>query len=174
MGAPKRVFKASGNDTLRCWMCKSHKIWTLFGSNSSRASGRDARCKVCKYAYLKQYRLAHPEVERERDRKRKRTPSARARDRRRRSGPGAHADVVARYDALATVPTSRCAICDSGPTTQRYGRLSIDHDHATGDIRGLLCARCNTALGFFRDSATLLDKAAAYLRQHATQSGLSA
>jgi hypothetical protein len=50
----------------------------------------------------------------------------------------------------------RCAIC---------GELGshIDHDHATGHVRGFLCNRCNTALGKFRDSPVLLRNAAAYI-----------
>ncbi len=46
----------------------------------------------------------------------------------------------------------------------RVRRLSIDHDHNTGDIRGLLCHNCNVAIGHLNDDPELLDAAAGYLR----------
>jgi hypothetical protein len=62
----------------------------------------------------------------------------------------------------------RCAICRQVETTRgpngRPRRLSIDHDHETRDIRGLLCHRCNVALGLLDDNPELLDAAAGYLR----------
>jgi hypothetical protein len=41
--------------------------------------------------------------------------------------------------------------------------LHVDHDHATGVIRGLLCFRCNNALGDFREEYELFQRAADYL-----------
>lgn len=52
----------------------------------------------------------------------------------------------------------RCAICKRQDT-----RLCIDHCHKTGRIRGVLCHRCNSGIGSFRDNPTLLTAAAAYL-----------
>jgi hypothetical protein len=41
--------------------------------------------------------------------------------------------------------------------------LSVDHNHATGEIRGLLCQACNHAIGKFKDKPELCRKAADYL-----------
>ena len=53
-----------------------------------------------------------------------------------------------------------CAICNGG-TSKHF--LAVDHDHRTGEVRGLLCANCNKVLGRFRDSVERFRRAAAYL-----------
>ena len=55
----------------------------------------------------------------------------------------------------------RCAICDE-PNHVLY----VDHDYITKDIRGALCPRCNTGLGYFKESPALLAKARSYLVMH--------
>lgn len=64
------------------------------------------------------------------------------------------------YALLLQVQTGLCAICRQ-PEVGR--RLAVDHCHATGRIRGLLCSRCNTALGLLDDSGDRLRKAADYI-----------
>lgn len=44
-------------------------------------------------------------------------------------------------------------------------KLEVDHDHKTGKVRGMLCRRCNGALGWFGDSIEFLKKAIAYLEK---------
>ena len=64
---------------------------------------------------------------------------------------------------------NRCAICGQVETAvSRTGRpksISVDHDHDTGRIRGVLCDRCNRALGYLRDNPDLLRRAADYLER---------
>lgn len=52
-----------------------------------------------------------------------------------------------------------CEICGS------IDCLAVDHDHDTGSVRGRLCHFCNRALGFFKDSPELVQKAAEYLKE---------
>lgn len=52
-----------------------------------------------------------------------------------------------------------CAICGKIPK----GKLDVDHCHASGKFRGMLCKGCNTALGKFKDSPALLARAIVYL-----------
>jgi|SRR5665647_1797311 len=66
------------------------------------------------------------------------------------------------YDLLFIEQYGRCAIC--GTKAENLSRaLVIDHDHATGKVRGLLCDVCNSGLGFFKDSRFILKYAIRYL-----------
>lgn len=56
----------------------------------------------------------------------------------------------------------RCKICG------QLKKLNVDHDHATGEVRGLLCHGCNVGIGFFRDSPELLRSAIDYLVRSTT------
>ena len=55
----------------------------------------------------------------------------------------------------------KCSICDNEFKNNRYAY--IDHDHKTGNVRGLLCPRCNTILGFCNDDIEILKSAINYL-----------
>lgn len=66
------------------------------------------------------------------------------------------------YNAIKEFQGGVCAMCRRAKGTTR--RLSIDHDHRTGEVRGLLCSVCNNILGHFRDDQELLRDAASYLR----------
>ena len=54
----------------------------------------------------------------------------------------------------------QCLICDIPLLT----RVDVDHDHLTGQVRGLLCVSCNGGLGIFKDSIERLERAIQYLK----------
>lgn len=68
------------------------------------------------------------------------------------------------YDQLLVAQGNACAICLRLPEDGQWKRLKVDHNHATGKIRGLLCHHCNVALGHFGDSQILLQHAQHYLQ----------
>lgn len=73
---------------------------------------------------------------------------------------------VEEYDELFEIQEGACAICgrtDNGVNQHGPMRLAVDHDHETGEVRGLLCNRCNTALGLLDDDPERLRIAARYL-----------
>lgn len=75
----------------------------------------------------------------------------------------------ARYMEMFDAQDGKCAICREPEKVMRHGKvaaLAVDHDHITGAVRGLLCHECNTGLGKFRDSASILTLAIAYLEKH--------
>jgi hypothetical protein len=65
------------------------------------------------------------------------------------------------YTDMLDLQNGRCCIC--GHTNKSGKKLFVDHDHDTGKIRGLLCARCNIALGMLRESFPYADNLCEYI-----------
>lgn len=74
------------------------------------------------------------------------------------------------YDNLLSKQNNSCAICSTHQSKLRRS-LSVDHNHKTNQVRGLLCDNCNLVLGHAFDSVTLLDKAIKYLQKYTTKNG---
>lgn len=70
------------------------------------------------------------------------------------------------WDGFIKRQRSRCAICRTGKPGGRGERWHIDHDHVTGQARGLLCHRCNMGIGFFLDDPDIIKAAARYVTRH--------
>ncbi len=64
------------------------------------------------------------------------------------------------FNVLWIKQSGLCAICSEPLDLHKY---RIDHNHITGEVRGLLCASCNTAIGLFKDSIKSLIQAVRYL-----------
>lgn len=73
------------------------------------------------------------------------------------------------YRGLLASQNGVCAICLK---VDDYYSLAVDHNHETGNVRGLLCSNCNLALGKFKDSPDLLRKAGEYLEKHGNGSSI--
>lgn len=92
-----------------------------------------------------------------------------ARNKEWRDGGGRRQSTVAvygisleRYNEILAQQGGVCAICKETCPTGRA--LAVDHSHSTGEVRGLLCTKCNPMLGFARDDVAVLEAAIAYLR----------
>jgi len=66
------------------------------------------------------------------------------------------------YDRMLTEQDNVCVICGTD-YPGKQGRFVVDHNHVTGEVRGLLCNQCNVGLGALQDNPSLLLKAAQYL-----------
>lgn len=66
------------------------------------------------------------------------------------------------FENLLKSQAGRCAICGDVPEKA----LHLDHNHQTNKIRGLLCSKCNTALGLLNDNPDTVEAAAVYLRRN--------
>jgi hypothetical protein len=56
-----------------------------------------------------------------------------------------------------------CGICGTDEPQGRHGNFQIDHDHVTGEVRGVLCHNCNLMIGHAQDDPDILRAAIAYL-----------
>jgi hypothetical protein len=137
-----------------CSRCGTEKELSEFYRDKRRKNGRSSWCRLCWVAFAKQRRDA--------------------------KGPRGRKDedlrllygiTIQDYERMLREQNKVCAICKSkerifSHVSKKPQRLSVDHDHGTGKVRGLLCSRCNKALGLFFDDTALLTAATAYLIQH--------
>lgn len=65
------------------------------------------------------------------------------------------------YQQMLSAQDGKCGICSNKPIET----LSVDHDHVTGQIRGLLCGKCNKALGLLNDNEQGVQNALNYLKR---------
>jgi hypothetical protein len=74
------------------------------------------------------------------------------------------------YAHLVKVQANACAICllperVCDPRSGKLRALAVDHDHATGRVRGLLCYRCNKAIGYLGENRESMARAITYLEE---------
>ena len=73
-----------------------------------------------------------------------------------------HGITRAEKQSMLEVQNFKCAICQISQNKLKIS-LSVDHDHKTGEIRGLLCSNCNLGLGKFKDNPEIIMSAIRYL-----------
>ena len=128
--------KQPPNPTKRCPRCKKEKPREDFHKNASRPNGLQTWCKECQ----------------------------KGRDHRTNNLKKRYNMTPDDWDRMLAEQGGGCGICGTTEPGGRGNTFHVDHDHATGKVRGLLCFKCNTDLnklegGFF-------EKATAYLRRH--------
>lgn len=159
----------------RCTKCGNDKPLCDFHKRSQSRDGLSSWCKPCARTANNERRKLNVERERERTKRwhaaNREVSRARAnehyhnnkdrhRDKRmqRKYGIG-----IEDYDALLLLQGGKCAICGRAQPTRGDHRFQVDHDHGTGEVRGLLCAPCNTVLGFLEDDTNAIRSALSYL-----------
>ena len=138
--------------TKKCSHCKKALPLTKFPNSTSRKDGKHHNCKACANALNRDYR-----------KKDVAEYSAKTRNYHLKRAYGLS---DGEYAALLTSQGGVCAICGTADTGTFQGKpkqMAVDHDHATGAVRGLLCAPCNQGLGNFGDDPDRLLTAAKYL-----------
>jgi hypothetical protein len=167
------------SDTLcsgkKCKVCGAIKPLDEFYKASGTRDGRRGDCKACNLAKRAAKYRENPNAYIDRVKRWQEENPERYQKRQqeyRDSGKKAIADrksylkrtygmSIEQFDAMLEAQGGACAICRQPRPDERT--LHVDHDHATGAIRGLLCFKCNNALGDFDDSLDLFTAATNYL-----------
>ncbi len=146
-----------------CCICHETKPVAEFQPHPIAFAGRGAQCKPCrkKYsaAYYSQNKAKWTAKRQDPEWMRKTAASMRSRTLQRDYGI-----TEEDYQRMLAEQGGACAICRTKSPGRRT-RFSIDHCHATGKVRGLLCTQCNIGIGYLKDSEERLIAAAAYLRK---------
>lgn len=126
-----------------CLKCKTDKDHEAFHRDKRRPSGRYTYCKVCVAATCAARRKARPAHDKDWQIQKR------------------YGISLAQFNDMREKQKNVCLIC--GESCGSGKALSIDHNHATGKVRGLLCSACNLGVGNFRENPDHLRAAALYL-----------
>ena len=138
--------------TKLCSKCEEIKPKSDFHNDKSREDGLQSYCKPCKNGVHLKYQ---------------KTDTAKKN----------HVDVIRKsqlkskygitqdeYDLNLELQDDACKICKTD-ASEFTKKLSVDHNHETGEVRGLLCPSCNSGLGQFKDNIEFLEEAIEYLKK---------
>lgn len=146
---PKNSIGADGLKT--CQQCRVRKPTSAFSPNPKRPGSFRSKCRPCTAQISARY---HGE---NREKILAKMIAARLKK--------CYGLTVEQYHAMKTKQGGGCAICGSTTPGGKDNKLHVDHDHKTGKVRGLLCNRCNIALGGFGDDIQRLRLAIQYLER---------
>jgi len=158
----------------RCKKCGVSKPLSEYYRATGMKDGHRSECKTCHGARQKLWYQANREkaiadVKRWQQENREQLLAYRKEYRKRRQVEDRDAHLrrtfgfsIAEYNTMLNAQGGGCAICGKAPGKVA---LHVDHDHESGEIRGLLCVGCNNALGQFKDDVALLARAAGYLQR---------
>lgn len=147
---PRQDKRKRGADPKTCRRCQVAKPRTEFTPHGVAKNGVQSTCRPCNAEMAAEKRQRQPIQSRE--------------VMRRSRLKNIWGLTEEAFEEMLRLQDGGCAICKSTEPRGR-GKFHVDHDHATGKIRGLLCHSCNTGLGQFKDSVGRLSAAIDYLNR---------
>lgn len=145
----------------QCVTCGVEKPLERFAKRKKSRDGRRHTCKDCQNKCSRRWNKKNSRKRRETEEKRREDPARKA-YRRGWMLETKYNMTLEAFDALSEAQGHVCKICGEPEAPH----LFVDHDHVTGEVRGLLCNKCNAGLGMFRDCPEHLENAAEYLRKN--------
>jgi hypothetical protein len=134
-GRVPKVPDEAGN--YRCSRCREWKAPTEFNKNRNQLSGLNYMCRKCSKVHTRSYNL-----------------------------PTKYGITAADFARMLLQQGGKCACCSATFAMEgsKTDRPCVDHNHKTGEVRSLLCGRCNLAAGNVQDSSARAEQLAAYLK----------
>lgn len=147
-------------DSKRCCQCKIVKFINEFHKDSTAKNSRSPRCAQCDNENHVEYRKKNPNKVKENNVKYSKLYKDRQRgyDIKRNYGI-----TLEECTKMWHIQNNSCAICMKN--IKPGVGSAIDHNHKTGEIRGLLCQKCNAGLGMFDDNILILSNAISYIKR---------
>lgn len=155
-----------------CTKCNIEKSTSEYGVDKSNRGGYRYECKVCYNARSREYARNNKELIKVRN-----AAKAEARQAYYQSPAGIESSrrahlkrmyniTLEEYNKMSDTQDHKCAICGGEEMNYKNKVLCVDHNHITGEIRGLLCGTCNIAIGHFKDNIRLLEQGIQYLNRY--------
>lgn len=145
-----------------CTGCKQTKPLDGFFRDTRKPGHLMSRCKVCKAQTWRNWKKKNPDFDSKRYWQNR--DSERERHLVRKYGV-----TFKIYMEMLAIQDGKCAICSRPQSESRM--LDVDHDHATNEVRGLLCSTCNRLIGYAADSVPRLQAAVDYLSSRKSRNG---
>lgn len=147
-----------------CKHCNLSKDLSCFAKHTKSKDGLQSYCKDCHHNINALYRLNNKEKDKERNKLYHKQKADIVRDRHYKNRYAISYDY---FLELVENQNKKCKICKIDLTLgdRKKTCAVLDHCHVTGKIRGVLCTMCNTALGKFCDSISILESAINYLEE---------
>lgn len=154
----------------QCTKCKAVKAESYFYKRKLMKDGLGSQCKLCMDKARKINLLKNPRIRTDDDRLVDRVQYHLNPERIKRKILKKYGLSVEDYTKLLELQNGVCAVCGTpetkiSPTGGTVQSLTVDHDHKTNKVRGLLCSACNLAIGNFKDDPRSMIAAAAYVRR---------
>ena len=129
----------------RCANCHLLCPMYAFPKDKRNRDGYSYWCKACRAMSKRKFNECHPGYSEDESRKRRYKLSK------------------DEFETKKAQQQELCAICNKSK------KLHVDHDHAAGQVRGLICHDCNSLLGWSKENISTLHAAIEYLNTHAMQ-----
>lgn len=154
-------------DTKICCNCGNEFPRTLeyFHKDKQHKDGLCSRCKTCRNEWSREHHNIYKDIKNEQAKERRIKNGNKNYLERRENGKDLEYKLrylyglsIEEYNNMLNKQNNKCLICGS------KNRLVVDHNHKTGEVRGLLCGKCNKGLGLLKENPLILVKTIKYIR----------
>lgn len=152
----------------KCTKCKEIKELSCFGNDKYKKDGKKSACKECYKVYDKNRYYSDVEGQRKRVKEYRDslTKEQRYIANRNTKLKQAYGLTHEQVEEMKRLQDYKCYVCNKEEFEAGSKGLVVDHNHATGQVRKLLCSPCNTALGLLNEDIGIFTSLIEYVKEH--------